>query len=91
VRIHNNIDGFFFAGDRIGGWGFFIRDSNGEMLATDAGNIVYVALALQTEALADSTCNTTWHDEYCRRNECNYFSVSPEICAHRSKSSWLLN
>jgi hypothetical protein len=47
-----NIDGSFFAGVRTGGWGFIIRDGNGEMLAAGAVNIVYAALALQTKALA---------------------------------------
>jgi ribonuclease HI len=42
----------FFAGARRGGWGFIIRDNNGDMLAAGAGNIVYAASALQTEALA---------------------------------------
>jgi ribonuclease HI len=47
-----NIDGSFLSGARTGGWGFVIRNYNGEMLAAGAGNIVYAASALQTEALA---------------------------------------
>jgi ribonuclease HI len=42
----------FFSGARAGGWGFVIRNYNGEMLAAGDRNIVFAASALQTEALA---------------------------------------
>ena len=47
-----NIDGVFYQETRIGGWGFMIRDTCRNVFAVGAGNMKYVASALQTEAMA---------------------------------------
>jgi hypothetical protein len=47
-----NSDGSFDPNNRSGGWGFVVRNKNGDILAAGAGNITYVASALQAEAIA---------------------------------------
>jgi ribonuclease HI len=47
-----NIDGSFSAQDRSGGWGFIIRDSDGDTICSGAGRIPHAQDALQTEAVA---------------------------------------
>jgi hypothetical protein len=47
-----NSDGSFDPNNRSGGWGFVVRNKNGDVLAAGAGNITYVASALQAEAIA---------------------------------------
>ena len=47
-----NIDGSFCAENRSGGWGFIIRNSNGEPVGAGAGHISQAHDALQAEALA---------------------------------------
>jgi hypothetical protein len=47
-----NVDGAFHSDSRTGGWGFVIRNTNGEVLASGAGNISFAASAIHTEAIA---------------------------------------
>jgi hypothetical protein len=47
-----NSDGSFDPNNRSEGWGFVVRNKNGDILAAGAGNITYVASALQAEAIA---------------------------------------
>jgi ribonuclease HI len=47
-----NIDGGFRADDRTGGWGFIVRDSDGEAVGTGAGAMPYAYDALNAEAAA---------------------------------------
>jgi ribonuclease HI len=47
-----NVDGAFHSDSRTGGWGFVIRNTNGEVLASGAGNISFAASAIHTEAMA---------------------------------------
>jgi ribonuclease HI len=47
-----NIDGSFLPCNNSGGWGFIIRDANGEPMGAGAGSIPQANDALQTEAIA---------------------------------------
>jgi hypothetical protein len=47
-----NIDGGFRADDRTGGWGFIVRDSDGEAVGTGAGAMPYAYDTLNAEAAA---------------------------------------
>ena len=47
-----NSDRSFDPTKRSGGWGFVIRNNNGEVLAAGAGNISYALSALHAEAIA---------------------------------------
>ena len=47
-----NSDGSFDSDKRTGGWGFVVRNVNGEVLAAGAGNIRYASSALHVEAIA---------------------------------------
>jgi len=47
-----NSDGSFDSDKRTGGWGFVVRNVNGEVLAAGAGNIQYASSALHAEAIA---------------------------------------
>lgn len=47
-----NSDGSFDSDKRTGGWGFVVRNVNGEVLAAGAGNIRYASSALHAEAIA---------------------------------------
>ncbi|CAL4921257.1 unnamed protein product [Urochloa decumbens] len=47
-----NSDGSFDPNNRSGGWGFVIRNTNGEVLYAGAGNITFAGSALQAEAIA---------------------------------------
>jgi ribonuclease HI len=49
-----NIAGSFFAADNTGGWGFIVRDENGEVRGAGAGRLQYVASAACAEAQACS-------------------------------------
>jgi hypothetical protein len=42
----------FFAESRCGGWGFIIRDSDGDTVWSGAGGVAHAQDALQTEAEA---------------------------------------
>jgi hypothetical protein len=47
-----NIDGSFCRGTGKGGWGFCIRDSNGDVCGAGMGQIAHVADALHAETIA---------------------------------------
>jgi ribonuclease HI len=47
-----NTDGAFDPNTRTGGWGFVVRNTNGEVLLAGAGNICHVASALHAETIA---------------------------------------
>ena len=47
-----NIDGAFHSDSRTGGWGFVIRNANGEVIASGAGNISFAASVIHSEAIA---------------------------------------
>jgi hypothetical protein len=47
-----NIDGSFCRESNTGGWGFCIRDCNGEVCGAGMGQLVHVADALHAEAIA---------------------------------------
>uniref|UniRef100_A0ACD5X3E3 Uncharacterized protein n=1 Tax=Avena sativa TaxID=4498 RepID=A0ACD5X3E3_AVESA len=47
-----NIDGSFTTESRSGGWGFIIRDSDGDTVCSGAGRVLHAQDALQTEAEA---------------------------------------
>ncbi|CAM0870626.1 unnamed protein product [Alopecurus aequalis] len=47
-----NIDGSFSAENKTGGWGFIIRNFNGESMGAGAGHIPQAIDALQTEGIA---------------------------------------
>jgi hypothetical protein len=47
-----NIDGSYVAKRCNGGWGFIIRNSNGQFMGAGAGQISHAFDALQTEAIA---------------------------------------
>jgi ribonuclease HI len=46
-----NSDGSFDPDKRSGGWGFVVRNMNGEILAAGAGNIQHASSALHAEAI----------------------------------------
>jgi hypothetical protein len=47
-----NTDGSYNLHSRSGGWGFVIRDTNGDVCWAGAGNITRAAFALQAKAIA---------------------------------------
>jgi ribonuclease HI len=47
-----NIDGAFHSDSRTGGWGFVIRNANGDVLASGAGKISFTSSVIHTEAIA---------------------------------------
>jgi ribonuclease HI len=51
-RLKINTDGSFFQSSLSGGWGYVIRNSFGEAVASAAGRVDYASNALQTEAVA---------------------------------------
>lgn len=49
-----NTDGSFDPRSRIGGWGFVVRDSEGEVMGAGAGKLNHVSDAFQAEAEAEA-------------------------------------
>lgn len=53
-----NIDGAFHAATLTCGWGFVIRDSQGDVMGSAAGRLDHVATAMQAEA---TVCHEALH------------------------------
>jgi hypothetical protein len=54
----NTADGYFDPRSRSGGWGFVVRDLEGEMMGADAGKLSHVfdAFHAEAEACSDYRC-----------------------------------
>ena len=53
-KLKINIDGSFHAETGTGGWGFVVRDKQGDVRGSGAGCLRHVATAVQAEAMACS-------------------------------------
>ena len=53
-KLKINIDGSFHAETGTGGWGFVVRDNQGDVRGSGAGCLRHVATAVQAEAMACS-------------------------------------
>lgn len=47
-----NCDGSFISGEKCGGWGFLIQDSNGDVVITGRGRVNHLLNAFRAELIA---------------------------------------